>query len=109
MNPNPSNSPLTAELVREALRNVYDMELQINIVDLGLVYDVNVSPEGAVKIKMTLTSPGCPYGAELLTMAKESARSLNGVTSVDLDLVWDPPWSTEKMSEATRLELGMDL
>jgi FeS assembly SUF system protein len=89
------------------LRGVYDPEIPVNIYELGLVYDVNVDESGAVRIEMTLTSPMCPV-AEILPVEIESkAREIEGVREVRIDLVWDPPWGPEMMSEAARLELGM--
>ncbi len=98
----------TGDQVREGLRGVFDPELHINIVDLGLVYDVVV--EGArASVKMTLTSPGCPYGPFLIHQVKDTVNSLKGIAEVKVEVVWDPPWGPDKMSEATRLELGFDL
>jgi FeS assembly SUF system protein len=89
------------------LRDVYDPEIPVNIFELGLVYDVEVDEGGAVRIVMTLTSPMCPV-AEILPVEIESrAREIEGVGEVKIDLVWDPPWNPEMMSEAARLELGM--
>lgn len=89
------------------LRGVYDPEIPVNIYELGLVYGVHVEEGGAVRIEMTLTSPMCPV-AEILPMEIESkARAIEGVGEVRIDLVWDPPWGPEMMSEAARLELGM--
>ena len=89
------------------LRDVYDPEIPVNIFELGLVYDVDADESGSVRIVMTLTSPMCPV-AEILPVEIESrAREIEGVREVEIDLVWDPPWSPEMMSEAARLELGM--
>jgi FeS assembly SUF system protein len=89
------------------LRTVFDPEIPVNIYELGLVYDVAVSGDGEVKIRMTLTSPMCPVAEELPGEAEFKARGVAGVTSVTLDLVWDPPWSPDMMTEAAKLELGM--
>jgi FeS assembly SUF system protein len=95
------------EEVIAMLRDVYDPEIPVNIFELGLVYDVRVDESGGVHIAMTLTSPMCPV-AEMLPMEIETrAREIEGVGEVRIDLVWDPPWSPEMMSEAARLELGM--
>ncbi len=91
----------------EALKTVYDPEIPINIYELGLIYKVAVAPGGAATIIMTLTSPMCPAAEELPPEVESKARGVEGVTSVTLDLVWDPPWSPDKMTEAARLELGM--
>jgi len=95
------------EAIIESLHSVFDPEIPVNIYELGLIYGVGVDHEGHACIRMTLTSPMCP-AAELLPPEVEArARAVPGVTSVELELVWDPPWSPERMSEAARLELGM--
>lgn len=93
--------------VEDALRSVIDPELGINIVDLGLIYGVDVS-EGEVKVRMTLTSPGCPLAPIIDQMVRGAVSEVEGVKGVQLDLVWDPPWIPEMMSEEVRVELGMD-
>ena len=95
------------EKIIDALRTVYDPEIPVNIYDLGLIYDVTVDEEGGATIRMTLTTPMCP-AAELLPPEVETkARGVEGVDRVQLDLVWDPPWSPDMMSEAAKLDLGM--
>jgi FeS assembly SUF system protein len=95
------------EKVIALLRDVYDPEIPVNIYELGLVYDVRVDENGGVDIVMTLTSPMCPV-AEILPVEIETRiREIEGVGDVRIDLVWDPPWDPEMMSEAARLELGM--
>ena len=95
------------EKVIAMLRDVYDPEIPVNIFELGLVYDVRVDEDGGVGIVMTLTSPMCPV-AEILPMEIEArTREIEGVRDVWIELVWDPPWNPEMMSEAARLELGM--
>ena len=91
----------------EQLKTVFDPEIPVDIYELGLVYKVSLDAEGAAKIRMTLTSPMCPAAEELPPEVESKARSVEGVTSVSLDLVWDPPWSPAMMSEAAKLELGM--
>lgn len=98
--------PPTPELARKMLRAVKDPELGINIIDLGLVYEVNVADDGAVKIEMTLTSPGCPAGAEITEDVRQTLTDLEGVTAVDIELVWDPYWTPEKMDPRVRAFLG---
>jgi FeS assembly SUF system protein len=93
--------------VIEQLKTVFDPEIPVNIYELGLIYDVAIDPEGRTKIRMTLTSPSCPAAEELPPEVETKARSVPGVTSVELDLVWEPPWTPERMSEAAKLELGM--
>ena len=95
------------ERVIEELRTVYDPEIPVNIFELGLIYEVKIDAEGAATIRMTLTSPMCPAAEELPPEVETKARGVPGVTSVQLELVWDPPWNPSMMSEAARLELGM--
>ena len=95
------------DAIIESLRSVFDPEIPVNVYELGLIYDVKVDDDGKACIRMTLTSPMCPV-AELLPPEVEArARGVPGVTSVELELVWDPPWSPDRMSEAARLDLGM--
>ena len=100
---------LTKEEVLAVLKNVLDPDIQMNIVDLGLVYDVEVRGPEAVYIQMTLTTPACPYGPELIENVKTMLLILKGVKHVAVDVVFDPPWSQDRMSEEARLELGLDL
>ena len=95
------------EQVIQQLKTVYDPEIPVDIFELGLIYRVAIEDDGATHIKMTLTSPMCPAAEELPPEVETKARGVEGITSVTLDLVWDPPWSPEMMSEAARLELGM--
>ena len=95
------------ERIVEQLKTVYDPEIPVDIYELGLIYRVVVEPEGVTTIRMTLTSPMCPAAEELPPEVETKARGVEGVSSVTLDLVWDPPWTPEMMSEAARLELGM--
>jgi len=98
--------PLTPETIRKALRGVKDPELGINIVDIGLVYETDVNEAGEVKVKMTLTSPGCPSGPEILQDAKMVLEDLEGVHSVQVDLVWEPYWTPDRMDPRVRAYLG---
>jgi len=93
--------------VMTALATVYDPEIPVDITALGLIYDVAIDAEGATAIKMTLTSPNCPAAEMLPSEVESKARTVEGVTSVDLEIVWDPPWSPDMMSEAAKLELGL--
>ncbi len=97
--------PLKSSII-EALREVYDPEIPVNIYDLGLIYDISIEGEGDVKITMTLTAPGCPVAGILPGQAEEAARSVEGVNSAEVDLVWDPPWNPDMMSEEAKLVLG---
>lgn len=90
-----------------ALRSVYDPEIPVNIYDLGLVYDLQIDEKGAVEIRMTLTAPACPVAQTFPSTVECVVREVPGVTDVSVDLVWDPPWSPDRMSEAARLQLGM--
>jgi FeS assembly SUF system protein len=94
--------------VVDVLRTVYDPEIPVDIYELGLVYDVHVEEGGAVAIRMTLTSPMCPVAESLPPEVEQKVRGVAGVTDVKIDLVWEPPWSPSLMSEAARLELGME-
>lgn len=97
---------VTADIVRRALRGVKDPELNLNIVDIGLIYDVTVSEAGAVHVDMTLTSPGCPSGPEIVGDVQRTIEDLEGVTSVKVDIVWEPYWTPEKMDPRLRTLLG---
>jgi FeS assembly SUF system protein len=94
-------------LVHDALRTVYDPEIPVNIHELGLIYAVTADPTGKVDIRMTLTAPGCPAAQDLPVEVAEKARAVPGVTDVKVDVVFDPPWCTDLMSEAAKLQLGM--
>jgi FeS assembly SUF system protein len=95
------------DLVVEALRTVYDPEIPVNIFELGLIYDVEADPSGAVLIRMTLTSPSCPVAESLPRDVERKVEAVQGVTAVMIDLVWDPPWDPGMMSDAAKLELNM--
>ena len=95
------------ERVVEQLRTVFDPEIPVNIYELGLIYEVKVNEDGKTLIRMTLTSPMCPAAEVLPPEVETKARTVAGVTAVELDLVWDPPWTPDMMSEAAKLDLGM--
>ncbi|HBZ01060.1 MAG TPA: aromatic ring hydroxylase [candidate division Zixibacteria bacterium] len=98
----------TKEEVKAKLANVLDPELGLSIVDLGLIYDIEVLDEKSVYISMTLTFPGCPYGPTLLSDAEEAVKELPDVKKVDIDIVWDPPWNPSEMaSEFAKDVLGI--
>jgi metal-sulfur cluster biosynthetic enzyme len=97
---------VTAETVRKALRQVKDPELGLNILDIGLVYDVAVDPDGQVRVTMTLTSPGCPSGPEIMQDAKLVVEELEGVTGATIELVWEPYWTPEKMDPRVKAFMG---
>lgn len=90
----------------EVLKTVYDPEIPVDIYELGLIYNVDVDAGGKVEITMTLTSPACPVAESLPVEVEQKVNAIEGVSSVKVDITWDPPWSPEKMSEAARLTLG---
>jgi FeS assembly SUF system protein len=107
--------PLTPEQIVEArgkvidvLHTCFDPEIPVNIYELGLIYSVDVQPNGAVDIKMTLTSPGCPVAGTLPRDVEYKVNRLPQVTSTRVEVVWDPPWHKDLMSEAAKLQLGID-
>jgi FeS assembly SUF system protein len=90
-----------------ALRTVFDPEIPVNIYDLGLIYDLDIDPSsGAVQVRMTLTAPGCPVAQTFPGVVAAALEAVPGVSTAEVEVVWDPPWSQELMSEAARLELG---
>ncbi len=93
--------------VIEELRSCYDPEIPVNIYELGLVYDIEVTPEKAVRIKMTLTSPACPVAGSLPGDVEARLRAIPGVSEARVDVTWDPPWGPDKMTEAAKLQLNM--
>lgn len=102
------NAEAVRDAVEEALRQVYDPEIpNVNIVDLGLIYDIVVDEKHEVFIKMTLTNPNCPVAETFPQMVQSKALEVPEVSSVKLELVWDPPWTQERLSEEARLTLGL--
>lgn len=93
--------------VIEALRTVFDPEIPVNIYDLGLVYELDVEPSGEVLIRMTLTAPGCPVAQTFPGEVENKVSCVPGVKDAKVELVWEPPWCQDMMSEAARLQLGM--
>ena len=93
--------------VKDALRTVYDPEIPINIYELGLVYELQVEPTGQVNIQMTLTAPSCPEAGAIPGRVESAVRAVPGVSGANVELVWEPPWTPQKMSEAARLQLGI--
>ena len=89
------------------IKKIYDPEIPVNIYELGLIYKIDIENEKKVNIDMTLTSPNCPVAESLPKMVKDNILKLDGVEDVDLKLVWDPPWTKDKMSEAAKLELNL--
>ena len=101
-----NNINVLKDKVLAVLKNVYDPEIPIDIVDLGLVYEIKVD-DGNVYIKMTLTTPGCPLWKLIAQQVKDAVKSIEGVEDIKVDLVWDPPWSPDKMSPELKEELGL--
>ncbi len=98
---------VTKEKVLEVLSQVYDPEIPIDIVNLGLVYDVQIN-DNTVNLKMTMTSPGCPSAREIILESQTLVSEIEGVKEANVEIVWDPPWSPEKMSEEARTSMGID-
>ncbi|ABG32478.1 SUF system Fe-S cluster assembly protein [Roseobacter denitrificans] len=103
--PSTTDHPLYEQVV-EACRSVYDPEIPVNIYELGLIYTIDISPENAVAIKMSLTAPGCPVAGEMPGWVADAVEPIPGVKQVDVELVWEPPWGMDMMSDEARLELG---
>lgn len=100
-------SPGLESKVIEALREIFDPEIPVNIYDLGLVYSISTEPAGTVSILMTLTSPGCPVAASLSKEVESRVKNIDGVQNVIVKLVWEPPWNRDMMSDAVKLKLGL--
>ncbi len=112
--PSPAE-PLTLEQISAlkedivaALCTCYDPEIPVNIYELGLIYDIEIAPTGAVAVRMTLTSPMCPAAGSLPGDVQRKIQSIARITSVKVDVIWDPPWDKDRMSEAAKLQLGID-
>ena len=99
-------SELKEQIVSE-IKKIYDPEIPVNIYELGLIYKIEIKEAKKVSIDMTLTSPNCPVAESLPRMVKDNILKLDGVNDVDLNLVWEPPWTKDKMSEAAKLELNL--
>ena len=99
-------SELKEKIVSE-IKKIYDPEIPVNIYELGLIYKIEIKESKKVNIDMTLTSPNCPVAESLPKMVKDNILKLEGVSDVDLNLVWDPPWTKDKMSEAAKIELNL--
>jgi FeS assembly SUF system protein len=110
----PESNPLTFEQIQEidrkiveALKTCFDPEIPVNIYELGLIYQVDVQPTGLVHVRMTLTSPACPAAGSLPPEVRWKVQEVPGVKDAKVEIVWDPPWTKERMSEAARLQLGI--
>lgn len=101
-----TGSDLEAPVV-DALRSVFDPEIPVSIYDLGLIYVIEISKNGDIYIGMTLTAPGCPVAGEIPVWVEEAVRPVEGIGEVKVEILWDPPWTPDNMSEAAKLDLGM--
>jgi FeS assembly SUF system protein len=99
-------SELKEKVILE-IKKIYDPEIPVNIYELGLIYNINIDKKNKVNIDMTLTSPNCPVAESLPNSVKDNVLKVDGVSGVDLKLVWEPPWDKDKMSEAAKLELNL--
>jgi FeS assembly SUF system protein len=107
----PPTAPVEPDILREqaiaALRTVYDPEIPLNIYELGLIYTLDVTTEGAIHVTMSLTAPGCPVAGSLVREVHEKLLGLEGVSRVKTELVWEPAWTKDRLSEEAKLELGL--
>lgn len=104
---NPATGDELKARVIDVLRSIYDPEIPVNIYDLGLIHGLDISPQGEVHVRMTLTAPNCPVAQTFPDTVKEALLCVGGVSDANVELVWDPPWSRDNMTEAARLQLGM--
>ncbi len=103
----PAKTDALLPAITAALKKVYDPEIPVDIYELGLIYDVFVTAEGVVAIKMTLTAPGCPAAQILPGQVGAAAKTVDGVTDARVDVVWEPGWTKDRMSDVAKLQLGM--
>lgn len=103
----PVDRDAVRERVIEALKQIYDPELPVNIYDLGLIYEVDVDDAGVVEVSMTLTTPGCPVAQSFPGEVESAIRAVDGVTAAQVELVWDPPWCADNLSMEVKLQLGL--
>lgn len=99
----------TEQQLIEALRTVYDPEIPVSIYELGLIYDLAIDQAGVVQVRMTLTSPACPVAGILPGQVETALKAVEGVSDAKVELVWEPPWTPDRMSEAAKLTLNMDI
>ena len=95
------------EKVIEVLRQIYDPEISVNIYDLGLIYDLEIDDQGKAHIRMTLTAPACPFAGTLPGQVEMATKGVEGISDATVELVWDPPWGQERMSDEAKLQLGL--
>jgi FeS assembly SUF system protein len=103
----PASQGVSEQAVIDAVSTVYDPEIPVNIYELGLIYAIDIEDDGAIKVEMTLTAPGCPSAQELPEQVRQAILSVPGVTRCDVEVVWDPPWDPSRMSEEARLAVNM--
>jgi FeS assembly SUF system protein len=107
LRPDPARTEALEPAIMDAIRTVFDPEIPVNIVELGLIYDVLVDANGVAGVRMTLTAPGCPAAQALPVEVANKVKAVAGVTDAVVDVVWDPPWTKDRMSDAAKLQLGM--
>jgi FeS assembly SUF system protein len=98
--------PLQIRII-DVLRTIFDPEIPVNIHDLGLIYGIDIDDDGKVVVRMTLTSPNCPMAGVIVMQVDEKLKKIEGVSSARVELVWDPPWTPDKMTEAAKLDAGL--
>ena len=103
----PAKTDALRPAIHAALKKVYDPEIPVDILELGLIYDVFVTADAVAAIRMTLTAPGCPAAQILPGQVAEAAKSVDGITDAKVDVVWEPGWTKDRMSDAAKLQLGM--
>jgi FeS assembly SUF system protein len=103
----PARTAGVAPQVVDVLKQVFDPEIPVNIYDLGLIYDIIVDAQNVVGIQMTLTAPACPVAQSLPIEVRQKVAAIPGVADAKVDVVWDPPWDRDKMSDAAKLQLGL--
>jgi FeS assembly SUF system protein len=103
----PARTEALKPAILDAIRTVFDPEIPVNILELGLIYDVLVDAAGVAGVRMTLTAPGCPAAQSLPVEVARKVKAVEGVTDARVDVVWDPPWTKDRMSDAAKLQLGM--
>ena len=106
--PRESGEPATEQEVWGSLKQVYDPEIPVNIYDLGLIYDLEINTDGSARIDMSLTAPACPVAGEIPFWVANAVADVEGIGEVQVNLIWDPPWDTDRMSDDAKLALGID-
>ena len=107
LQPDAARTQALKPAILDAIRTVFDPEIPVNILELGLIYDVLVDASGVAGIRMTLTAPGCPAAQSLPVEVARKVKAVEGITDAKVDVVWDPPWTKDRMSDAAKLQLGM--